>query len=122
MNPKPEITITGLFITFAILVFGSAMTGLAIFNQILMILSFIIVPAIILVILLRTVIKMPKSKIVENFKNQHPMTQLLETVTIISIISELIAIGSISFSAIPFLMLMIAIFCEWFFKKEENQS
>ncbi len=119
MNLKPEVWITGLFILFVILIFAYPLTGNGTYNNLLFILIFVAIPLIIIFLLIKAFVKTPKSEIINNFKNQHIITQILIILTIISLIVDFIMNKMITWSSIPFLLAMIAIFCEWFFKKEE---
>ncbi|AMD18331.1 hypothetical protein TL18_10115 [Methanobrevibacter sp. YE315] len=59
-------------------------------------------------------------KIIDKFRNQHIIVQILDIAFILVLIYELVTMKTLSISlAILFLIIFIP-FCQWFFKKEEN--
>lgn len=74
---------------------------------------------ILLAIFLLKVFISNKNRILVGFKNQHIIIQILTVIFAISAIFELITIQNFNITWIIFLILLIAEFYQWFFKKEE---
>lgn len=120
MKIKSETIAILLFILFAILVFATALTRNEIFNQIFALLIFVIPALIILIYFAYILIKNPKN-IIEKLKKQSIIIKILIVITVICLIYDLYT-GNTDISGFPILLLIITLFCEWFFKKEENNG
>ena len=108
--------ITGLFIVFVILIFGQGVIG----DEKIFTWLFLIIAAILIIYTIIQLIKTPNRELIENFKKNHIITQILIVITIVAVICDLILNPmKWTFSSIPILLLILAIFCEWFFKKED---
>ena len=120
MKIKSETIAILLFILFAILVFAIALTRNEIFNQIFALLIFVIPALIILIYFAYILIKNPKN-IIEKLKKQSIIIKILIVITVICLIYDLYT-GNTDLSGFPILLLIKTIFCEWFFKKDENNG
>lgn len=116
MNVKPEILVTGAFVIFTILLFGNGYLG---FDTSIVIYGImILIPLILLIYVIRMLFKIPKQNLIDGFKQEHIIIKILLVITVISLAYDIIITNSVGFSSIPLLILSIAWFCEWFFKKE----
>ena len=111
MNEKTILEI--LVILFFILQFLMAWTR----NEMITIIWIII--TVILAILISKSLITQKTRILDEFKKQHVIIQILIIAFIIIAIFELITIQTFSISWIIFIILAIFGFYKWFFKKEE---
>ncbi|MEE1129778.1 MAG: hypothetical protein UHW99_07330 [Methanobrevibacter sp.] len=102
-----------LGVIFFILLFLIACTR----NEIL-ILIWALVTAILSIFILKVLIT-DKNRIIDIFKNQHIIIRILTIIFVVSAIFELITIQNFNITWTIFLILIIAEFCQWFFKKEE---
>ena len=119
MNLKPEITIVGLFIIFIILIFGYEFTGNETFNILLAMYLFIIIMILLAHVLIK-ILKIPKKEVKKNFRNMNIITKILFAITIASMICSIAFPYLLNFTSILIFLLMITIFGEWFFKKNEK--
>ena len=60
-----------------------------------------------------------KMSLIDAFKNQHIIIQILDVLFVISFIYEVITLNSVNISLWILGLLIIVEFCKWFFKKEE---
>lgn len=118
MKNKDIALIVGFFALFAILVFTTPFIENKTSSYIWA-LFFIIVIAIVLIWILLSVTKTPKEEIIENYKKQPKILQILEIIFIIVFAYELIIMKSLQISLIILCIILLIHFCKWFFKKEE---
>lgn len=111
MNEKKILEI--LVISFFIMQFLMAWTR----NEMITII-WIIITIILVLLILRSLITQ-KTRILDEFKKQHVIIQILIIAFIITAIFELITINTFAIAWIIFLILVILEFVQWFFKKEE---
>ena len=117
MKIRSEMIVGGLAILFVILLFGWGLTGMEVFNTLLIVL--LICMAIILIAMpIMALLKNPKNEFGESFKKQNAIIKILAAVFVITAIFEVMTSNDLGLTSIVFLILMIAIFVQWFFKKE----
>lgn len=59
-------------------------------------------------------------KIIDEFKKQHIIVQILDVLFIILLIYETVTMQILSITWIILFLILVIPFCQWFFKKEED--
>jgi len=118
MNNKDIILIVILFIIFGVLIFTTpSMDG-----RISLDIWILFIAAIFAAVIIRIIIshrKKSKNELIEKFKNQHIVVQILEIAFILLFLYELISVQQLRITSYIFGLLVLALFIEWFLKKEE---
>ena len=108
MNNKDIGLIVILFIIFVALIFTTpCMDGKT------------IIIAVVIIRIMIALIKRPKKELIEKFKNQHIVVQILIIAFIVLFIYQLVTVQQLRITSYIFGLLVIALFIEWFLKKEE---
>ena len=118
MNNKDIGLIVILFIIFVALIFTTpgmdGKTSLDIWT-----LFFTIIIAVVIIRIMIALIKRPKKELIEKFKNQHIVVQILIIAFIVLFIYQLVTVQQLRITSYIFGLLVISLFIEWFLKKEE---
>lgn len=121
MNNKDIILIVILFIIFGVLIFTTpSMDGRISLDIWILFIAAIFAAAIIrIIIIIISHRKKSKNELIEKFKNQHIVVQILEIAFIVLFIYQLVTVQQLRITSYIFGLLVIALFIEWFLKKEE---
>lgn len=118
MNNKDIILIVILFIIFGVLIFTTpSMDG-----RISLDIWILFIAAIFIAVIIRIIIshrKKSKNELIEKFKNQHIVVQILIIAFIVLFIYQLVTVQQLRITSYIFGLLVIALFLQWFLKKEE---
>lgn len=122
MNNKDIILIVTLFIIFGVLIFTTpSLDGRISLDIWILFIAAIFAAAIIRIIIIIIISHRKKSKneLIEKFKNQHIVVQILEIAFIVLFIYQLVTVQQLRITSYIFGLLVLALFIEWFLKKEE---
>ena len=123
MKVKSKISICILGIIFVLLVFLSLITHDGRYSLLTCFYAFSIIPAIIIVYLIEKFIKIPKNKLINNFKSQNRIIQFLAILFVSGLLFELVTTHNVGvITAVLILTFNLAYFLDWFFKKPEDLS
>ena len=121
MKIKPELIITLLFILFIVLLFASTVNEIT--QSIFYIFLFAVLPLIVILYIIKELIKLPKSKIIELINSIHKSTIIVITLGIIISIIK-IYIDNKLIRTINLIIGFIAMICVFreFLSKPEDES
>lgn len=119
MKNKDIVLIMILFILFVVLIFTTPFMDSNMTTR-LWVLFFIIIGVILLIWVIISFLKTPGNEIIEKFKQQHKIVQILDVIIVVLIVYELITMQDLHITWLILFLIIIIPFVQWFLKKEED--
>lgn len=119
MKNKDILLIVAFLILFSILTFTTPLIGDKTASM-LWLLFFIVIGLLVIIWILISLNKLSTEELIERFKKQPKIIQILDLGIVILLIYEFLTMQNIQITGIFIFLLFFIPFCQWFFKKEED--